>query len=538
MITVIAATSLVLGQQTKISYDVAIGSSFSFHERVLAVKEALSAKDFKTAATLGKQLPSGTITYSISTKNLNADNSDDMMNAVDSAVALWNKMLKDHVKISEAKPGTAATVKFSFQPTLAKRAGAEVVAGAATFEATSPVPTVEEIIGLKRGTNLQPSTPLDVFNEALFAFGTYFGLAAEPSLGTAMGRSDMRMTAKSQIIPIYIESVRNNLNLSKNLRKAAIDKIVVHPAQSKVAVDAKEIIFPKTLQGDMGQAKALVSNIGNAPLLARAAGDCTCIGGSIEQSIPASGSTLLQGRYNTVELSGMVQHNIVLRTNDPNRPMMIIPAKIEVKPRIEVIYPNTNTYYVDPENPIFTMFIHSNDGTPAVQASEVIGVDGTVTVEPFIGDVPDFMHNTPNREVNGYRVDVNLSKLNVANVFGRMMGAAVIRVDHPVLKTIRANFYVQKGIVAQPEQVYLGKPTGPANASVIIAAAGKSFKITKVTSDSKNLSFTVTPRSIKGEYTIAIAYDGKATLHNIAAQITVETDDPKQPKIIVPISTR
>lgn len=538
MMIALATLSLVLGQQTKISYDVPIGASVSLHERVLEVKKHLAAKDFKKAALLAKRLPTGTITYSISKKNLRNDNIDDMMNAVDNAASAWGRILKDQLDITEAKPGTPATIKFSFEPVLAKRAGENIPAGSAVFESTIPTPTVEGVLGLKRGAKLQASTALDIFNEAMFTFGTYFGLAAEASQGTAMGRLDQPMTARSAIIPIYIESVKGMLALSKNLREAAAKGIVVEPTQAKLMIDAKEIQFPTTLQGDYGDAKALVSNIGNGTLLARAAGDCTCIAGTIQPSVGANHSTMLLGKYNTIELAGHVQHNIVLRTNDPDRPLLIIPAKIEVKPRVEVVYPFTNTYYVDPENPTFTMFVHSFDTPPEFEDVQVIGVEGTATVVPFIGQVPDFLKGTEKREINGYRVDVDLSKVMASSIFGRMMGAALIRVNHPVVRTIKANFYVQRGIVAQPEQVYLGKPTGPTKASFVIAAAGKPFKITKVSSNSPHLTFSVTPRKIKGEFTVTIDYDGKSTGHVIEAQITVETDDPKQAKLTIPIATR
>ncbi|HLP00352.1 MAG TPA: hypothetical protein VK171_17275, partial [Fimbriimonas sp.] len=380
MMIALATLSLALGQQTKISYDMPIGASLSLHERVLAVKKHLAAKDFKKAAILAKRLPSGTITYSISKKNLRNDNMDDLMNAIDNAASAWGRILKGQLSITEAKPGVEATIKFSFEPVLAKRAGSSIPAGSAVFESVEPTPSVEGVFGLKRGPKLQASTPLDIFNEALFTFGTYLGLAPEASQGAAMGRLDLPMSAKSAIIPVYIDSVKTMLSLCKNLREAAAKNIVVEPTQSKLAIDTKEMVFPTTFQGDFSDARALVSNVGNGTLLARAAGDCTCIAGTIQSSLGPNNSTMLMGKYNTAELAGHVQHNIVLRTNDPDRPLIIIPAKIEVKPRVEVVYPYTNTYYVDPENPIFTMFIHSFDTTPEFEDAQVIGVEGTATV--------------------------------------------------------------------------------------------------------------------------------------------------------------
>ena len=98
------------------------------------------------------------------------------------------------------------------------------------------------------------------------------------------------------------------------------------------------------------------------------------------------------------------------------------------------------------------------------------------------------------------------------------------------------NMFAQKGIVALPDQVYLGEISGSAKrASFLVSRPGRDFAITKITSDSTR--FKASSEAVRGkwEHKVTVEFDGKATQGPLNANIVVHTDDPKQPQITVPI---
>ncbi|MBI1331827.1 MAG: DUF1573 domain-containing protein [Armatimonadetes bacterium] len=538
-------TSLVLATlaqipDTKPDYTVPIGTSSELHHTIIDISKALAGKDYVTARKLSGLLPKSTLTYRLNTEKLDMNQKAEFEAAISSAAETWQKLSLRQLKV-QAVTTKNADVTFSFEPALAKLPNEDMVAGATWFLATEPSqPFVEAVIGLKRGAKLQPVLGRDVYNEALFTFGRYYGLGPDPIYGTAMGRYDGPMASPSEVTSQETTAIRRILTLSDLIRQAVEKKGTIPVSEPSVTIEKDSLSFEPVLQGDKGRSQMVITNKGNAPLDLFVRGDCGCISGVVESPLAPGKSTLLTGVFDTSELVGDVHHNLILMTNDPDLTTKVIPVSISVSPRSEVVFPESNTIYMDGSNKTFTFYINSVEKNIFKILNVVaVGADLSATYEPFDGETSNYLTPGRSQHVRGYKVTVDSSKYNAGALFGRMSAVMYMKTDNPKLNIMRVNLYLQKGIVSLPETVFFGTPKGRTESNFVLTRPGRPFAIKKISSDSKYLSFEVVrnDRLSGSEYFIKVTYDGNAPLHKIKSEIVIETDDPKQGTIRVPVQT-
>ena len=157
----------------------------------------------------------------------------------------------------------------------------------------------------------------------------------------------------------------------------------------------------------------------------------------------------------------------------------------------------------------------------------------TVTFEPWSGVMTDPERGEGPEQREGYKFKIKFGK---QAVYGRPTVGLVVSTDSPTLPTIRWPFLVQKGIVALPERLYLGEiPQAKLDATATISRPGKPFKIVKTTVDSPFFKVVCLPSKDGWEYKLRATFDGNATIGSLNAMITIDTDDPKQPVVRIPI---
>ncbi|MEI8281041.1 MAG: DUF1573 domain-containing protein, partial [Armatimonadota bacterium] len=392
------------------TFQVPVGASSEFHHLVLDIESALIAKDFVGAEKLSHLLPNLNVTWSLDTSQLNADQKAEYGQIIKAVENQWQSAIGASVKFKKIESGRA-DIAISFEPILSKISGTDGVAGAATFLGVdSTQPRVETVIGLKRGPNLLKVLGREVYNECLFTFGRYFGLAPNPMLGTSMGRVEGQMFNPNAIASQEIGAVRKIINLSQQLREAIQKKQVIESVHPILSLGQESIVFKEQFQGDEGKAQVLVTNTGNSPLEIEVRGDCGCITGEVVSVLAPGKSTFLTGIFNTTELAGDVHHNLILKTNDPDRPMIIIPVSISVIPRAEVVFPESNTAYMDTPERTFSFYINSVEPKLfKVIEVAVIGLPFTAKSELYDGEQPNFMKQGQTQKIHGYKVTVDTS---------------------------------------------------------------------------------------------------------------------------------
>lgn len=521
-------------------FQVPAGASSEFHHLVLDIAKALSTKNYAEADLLGARLPKSKVTWSFDDSKLNADQKEQFSQSAQVAVEGWEKFMAGQVEFKKVPKGKA-DISFSFEPVLAKVPGTNQVAGTAFFLAgDASLPQIEAVIGLKRGPKLDFVLAREVYNECLFTVGRYFGLAPSPQVGAAMGRLEGQMPNQNNLNQAENGAARKLLSLSTYLRGTIQKRQSIEVRQPIVSLEKLKLDFDPQLEGDLGRATMLVSNPGTSTLVLELKGDCGCITGEVQATILPGKSAILTGKFDTIALAGDVHHNLILKTNDPDKPVIVIPVSITVTPRAEIVFPSTNTAYMDQPERTFVFYVHSAESKLfKVSEANVMGMSLTAKAEPFDGEVTNFQKAGKKQLIHGYKVTVDTSKVPTEALFGRNSITVYLRTDSPKINLVKAQVFVQKGIVSLPETVYLGSPQGVADSTFSLIRTGRPFAIKKITSDSKYLTFEITPHTPTNPsaYNIQVIYDGKAPGHRIKGIITIETDDPKQPTIKLPYQT-
>ena len=537
--------ALVLSMITQIgqeapSYIVPVGASAEFNHLVLDIESKINEGKFLEAEKLSVLLPHNEVTVRIDSSKLNPTLKSDFEDAIIDSATIWEQKLLKAVHFNFIN-SPKADISISYEPVLAKVAGTDMVAGATWFLAMEPTqPYIEAIFGLKRGARLDPLHAVEVGNESRFTFGRYLGLSPNPVFGSAMGRYDGPVNIPTVVSPLEAGAARKIFALSHLLRQAIHEKKKVPVGVAAVNLEMKSLPFESQLQGDRGTANLLVTNTGSAPLELAVQGDCGCITGTVESPIKPGQSTFVNAVFNTTELIGDVHHNIVISTNDPDHPTVIVPVSITVKPRVEFVFPTSNTIYFDEPSRLFTVYVNATE-TPVFKIinSALTGADLPMKIDPFQGDVDNYVSPGKKQHVNGYKITIDTSKYPVQALFGRAIGMVYLKTDSSKMSIVRSNIFFQKGIASLPEAVFFGSPIGPDSSSLALTRPGRPFKILKITSESKFLSFEITPdpTAKDTQYFVRINYNGKALGNRFKTVVVVETNDPKQPTIQIPVQT-
>ena len=231
------------------SFQVPGGASAEFHHLVLDIESALIAKNYIGAEKLSHLLPATNVTWSFNTSKLNADQKSEYSQIITAVERQWQSSAGQGVKFKKIESGRA-DIAISFEPILAKISGTNGVAGAATFFGVdSTQPRVETVIGLKRGPNLLKVLGREVYNECLFTFGRYLGLAPNPMLGTAMGRVEGQMFNPNAVSSQEIVAARKIIALSHLLREAVQKKQVIELVHPILSLGQESIVFKEQFQG-------------------------------------------------------------------------------------------------------------------------------------------------------------------------------------------------------------------------------------------------------------------------------------------------
>jgi hypothetical protein len=508
------------------------GIDTNFQSAVLSVEDKLQAKDFKGAASGTAILPKRAFTIQWDDSKVPAGMRKEYASQRDRAINDWRGIAKVSVKIVASHPD----VKFSFVDVLPNQPNSAIPTGATYFWSDTPGDVrLEAVLGLKRMNPAAAMNPINVRNEVATALGAYLGLGVQPTSNTIMGRVD----TDSQYVfrPIAYEMLlsTNTLNISDELRLAVQKHKVLEPTRPKIFFDPASIDMGTTLQGDQPTFSVQLTNTGNAPLALRFTPDCQCvITDEHYQVVKPGNSYILKGGYNTMLTVGDIHHAILLNTNDVTQPTVVVPVHVIVKPRFQFIFPEGNVVKLPDEGTTVDVYLALSDDTIVPKQVSIAGVKGDATMEPWTGPLADPETGGAPSERHGYKISIHLT--GELDVPGSTPATLFVSTGNPKFPTIQTTFYSQRGIVVSPGELYMGE-VGPGPRQYVIQVSGPahSFHVKNVKTDWPHLFFTTTPSSDGTQVLIRASYDGKGSQGPILGNVDVETDDPNQPLISIPI---
>jgi hypothetical protein len=507
------------------------GAHPELHSAFQAIAGELSQGRFDQARAKSALLPRRTVTFAWDVTNLPANMRQEWG-------AVRNRAFKDlAVRMNglSFKESAKPAIRFGFEKSLAADPGSGLPRGIALFfSENSNSPRVEAVIGLKRGNPLENTSLVSLYNEIVFAVGSYLGMTQSPFLGSVMGRTDLQMQQESN--PDVVElGAWDAINTAvKQMDSFIAKKQRISIGKPKAVFNPLVVERGPVIQGTPIDFTVQVSNQGNSPLHFRVIPDCGCVTAAGSPVVSPGAAVAVKIHVDTKDISGELNKHLILVSNDADQPYQRFPIHIKTTPRYRFLS-NSPQILIADENGVDTeLFLVTPESKPfKILDVELNGLAGTVSAEAWTGSMADPELNEPSKPRVGHRIKVHLDE---PTVNGRPAATVVVKTDDPSYGTIRSMLYVQKGIAILPGSIFFGD-LGKAerSASIILTRLNKPFKITKIESDSSFVAGSFIETRGGWEYRITCRYDGKAPPGDLRAMVTIHTDDKRQPKIKIPV---
>lgn len=508
------------------------GSSAAFQQTVTRVGELLEEGKFAEASKLASRLPSRTITVGWDDREVPAAQKTMYRRALERSIAVWRRQNEAY----EFKIASKGDLQFTFAKSLPVSQESGLPAGAVHFVSDDPSePRLETVIAT---TRMNPPVSVEapsIEMECAFAIGSYLGLAAQPKLGTAMGRTDGLTQLRVIVAQFEIQIAERNVEIAEILRKAAKEKTRLTPARPELFVNPMTLDMGTNVQGKLVETSFQVENRGNVPMTFAVVPDCSCFILTYRADIQPGSTGLVRVVMDTTEFPGPINKALYVFSGDPEFPQRRINVTGMVEPLYRIVNEErTGTIQMAADGARGVFYVLTSEKNPiTVESVAVSGVNGIADIEPWQGIIADPELKEAARPRNGYRITVLMSP---SQIRGRVMGTLKLKTDSQTFPNILHSFYVQRGIAANPTTLFLGDiAKEPMRAWVLLSKPGRPFKVLQITSSNPNLKGSAEALPAPGEYKLIVEYSGKGDLGPISGVITVKTDDKDQPVIEVPV---
>ncbi|MBI5708241.1 MAG: DUF1573 domain-containing protein [Armatimonadetes bacterium] len=518
--------------------DLPAGANEYFLRAAVRVEELLSKSDFAGARAALGQLPKTAIKIDWDDSKAPKARRAEFTEARDRALKAWKRAVPD-LKWSIGKP---ADLRFSFEPTLPPNDDTPTPAGAVRFFSESPKdPRIETVLALKRGPKALVCEATDVFNEVGFTLASYYGLSRSLGAGTFTTRIESSSLRPNTVNNREAALTKQVLATVEMLRRAVQTKTPIAVARAEIRVDPMEVRGGEALQGDIVGLSLQVTNVGTAPLRLRVEPDCGCVVAGQPGIVATGGTALVQLKVDTTEFVGELHKKVLLHTNDPERPTVLVPIRMNVKALYRFLSPNGNVALLGANGGLHTVYFIPTPGSGLeLEDADISGVEASLTVTPWEGVLADPDMNEPEKPRKGYRIVIDYGAgLPMGRSFSTLIvktnSATALRKNGDKFEYLNRPIQVQNGILAMPESLNAGEiERSPKRFSFSITRPNSGFKIVRLQSDSPFLTLSAAPTREDWEYRVTVQYDGKSDYGMLRATLTITTDDKRQPKIVVP----
>lgn len=499
------------------------GTSPEFQGMVRQVSAALEKKDRGRAERLIALLPAKNNVYAWDDTEVPIGQRQEFAKARDAAFAEWRQAGSSPRFIESTNP----TIRFRFSPELAPRPQGDAPLGVALFFYDKATPRMEAFIGLARGSGKKKVTASEVRDAVRYAIARYLGLAEQDSGVTR--RPDLPEPGFGPGSPNFF-TVDSNFRIIDSLVKAIKEDKPVQAGTPRIVFDPQKVEIGTVIQGERKKFSVQLTNTGDAPLSYQTQGDCGCVIGAPPGVIPAGGTVLIQPSIDSTEYVGKLVKKLIVTTNDPEKPTFEIPVHLEVKPLFRFLMPEGDTIQTDETRKTSVYLTFADEVPMNVLKANFDGYPVKLVQTAWEGELADPQMSEPTRKRKGFRFDIELEGEPPE---GRATGTLSMITDNPKFRILRTQIYTQKGIVAMPDDVYLGALTAtPKRSFVTLTRTSKPFKVLGIDSDNPHVKAIAEPQP-NGDVRVVVEYDGKLTKGELGARLTIRTDDAKQPKILV-----
>ncbi len=443
--------ALALAQAVALGPELPPGVNPALSETVLAVGSALEAGDFEAAERAARRLPKREVTLAWDESKVPVAKRAAFAAGRDAALQTWSR---DVPGLTFSLSPKSPDVLVRFEPALAKDPTSGLPLGATL--GFSDAPRLSLTIGLQRGAPAQDTGAHEVYNETVHAVGAYLGLATSPLAGSAMGRNDLPVATRFAASPAELLLGQRTLAISDSLRTAVSVKKRLRPARPGLRLETPQIVGGTHFQGERVPYTLRLTNPGDASLQYRIAPDCGCFERIAPGTVAPGATVEVPVVVDTTEFFGDLRKRLILFSNDPKSPAVVIPVSLRVTPRFRFLVPGGSVEVDDPQAPIDGVRSIPDGGD--LHATDVaLDGDGQATLTPWEGSLPDPVMGEADRPRKGFRIGLTLPEIPLGS--RALSNIIASGRNNPFFLQIQYSLLTQRGIVSLPESLYMGQLT-------------------------------------------------------------------------------
>lgn len=524
----IVPIALLVLAQTATAPDLPPGVNSGVVGAFYVVETKLQAKDFAAAENKADLLPKRNIKIGWDTSAVPQSFRNDYTLACKKAICDWNMAEKVHIAIADNPD-----ITFSFVNALPKEGDAAFPAGA-TFKWDDGPDRFAVQIALHRLETEDDTTPADVHNEVAYAIGQYLGLTEMPRFSTFSTRTDQNTETIIGINDYEKTLVANTLDSADQLRALVASKSTVDVHNPELLLSTADITGVTGTQYMPLQISFTIQNLGDADLKLFVLPDCSCLRPMAPPLVKPHSTATIYADVNTADYPGHLNHSLMIYTNAPNFPLAQVHVQMDIAPLYRFVHSGPDGMQVGPNGLDMDVYLfESKQVNIEPLTARILGPKGSVTFQSWSGVLP-FDEEAKGASESGYKFHIHFPPSQES---GRIPATLFIGTANESFRELNYTFNLQKGIVALPSQLYLGRLNGDKTKGYfMVSRPGKKFHILKIVPMDPHLTARVRDLGNEDQYRVDVAFSGSYGLPTYTSQIKVLTDDPSYPSIMVPIS--
>jgi hypothetical protein len=300
-----------------------------------------------------------------------------------------------------------------------------------------------------------------------------------------------------------------------------------HEAKPKpvLAAVASELDAGEVVEGDEPHYKFTLMNHGDRPIKLRVVSFCGCTLSRYDPEIAPGGQGTVEATLNTAHMKGKVIKMIAVRAEEEAMGKVDLRVLATVRPLVNVSPSNAAFLVVKDHVPNRVEFTLTPEPGKGIQFTEV-----TSNSRFFLSRlVPPTDPDGPTRLIVSVTPDAppGLLQANLA-----------VTTSSPKVPRVGLVVTGEKGIAVSPRTVYWGgisETTGTAREEILLTKRGGRFAVRGVTCDDPAVRAAVETVADGSQYKVMVSYAGGWKAGRQRATLKINTDDPAQPEILVPV---
>lgn len=502
----------------------------SEHEQLTQVMNHLSKGEFDKAVVLaqGTTIPNTIQVYG-SWATIPMDLREAFKQAAIQAVENWNRALNGNPKLEWTNDEAKADIQIVFEEDVA-----EITAGQFRLMHGKARLNLPPASGQKRQVRARIATYIPYTEMAMSAnaishlvgqaVGTYLGLAESQKDDELMGPVWNTENLPTAPTAQEVERVRTLLQVRAQLLDYANRRTAVYLAKPRFSIDVMEHDFGEITQGSVVKHTFKIRNTGDAPLEITARPSCGCVVPKYDNVIAPGQEGSLEAQLSTAGFRGAQIKTIQITSNDPDNPSLTLRLTANIRTAIEV-------------RPSETIQMRLSANAPTTQEVELIAS----TSEPL--EIQQVNVPAPYAKAEVQKIDDKRAKIVITvqpdAPAGRSNFLVLARTNLQAMPQVTINVVCEKGIIVTPTTVFFGAIGSatplPIERTVLLSRSDTGFKILKYEVDDPNIEVRHESDSEGKQHRVIMRYKGGWTQGTIRRTLTVETDDPQQPRITVSV---